>query len=251
MEYQRGAADRAAEIGYKIEEFRLQDAGMSGEKVMSILRARNIRGLLLAPQETAHEKVSLDFEVFATVTFGYSLHPHVHHLVTADNSHSMHVLLGELANLGYKRIGYYSKTDWEEKVNHAFLGGWYTFNRARRKKVHVPCLVRPDIQKAGFIRWFQRHRPDVIVTHDRRIPQWLKEENLRVPQDVGFARLSISEKETHSTGIYANGRTGGAMAVDMLSGMLQRGEYGIPRLPLRILVAGEWRLNQTVRAQST
>lgn len=249
-EYYRGASARAHELGYMIEEFPLRARGMSAKKCMSILRARNIQGLLLAPQEFPGRTLELDFSRFATLAFGYSLRPHVHHVITSQLFHATQLLMTELAQLGYRRIGLFFQRDWDEKVDHAVTAGWQIFNQEHSKKVHVPAFISHDVSQDDFNGWYTKHRPDAIISYDLRIPGWLQELGVKVPKDVGYALLSISGEETQNAGIYQHGLRIGAIAVDLLANMLQRGEFGLPQTPIRTLVEGEWRPNKTVRPQT-
>ena len=129
------------------------------------------------------------------------------------------------------------------------MAAWQVFTVSRRSKIHVPPCFRPEVEERDFDKWFGKYHPDVIVSHDRRIFRWVEERGLRCPDDVGVARLSIGGDETFYSGVYENNPIIGATAVDILVGLLQRGQFGVPRFPTRTLVEGEWRENKTVRRQ--
>lgn len=47
-EWARGAAERARELGYSVDQFWLHDASCSATRLVEILQARGIRGLIVA-----------------------------------------------------------------------------------------------------------------------------------------------------------------------------------------------------------
>src|SRR3954463_5382630 len=110
--YFRGAAERARQLGYKIDELWLHDPGMTPAGAHAILKARNITGLLLAPQPFAHTPLRLDLKDFSALAFGYSLQPSNLHVVTNHQHQSALLLMRTLTELGYTRIGLFLKSDW-------------------------------------------------------------------------------------------------------------------------------------------
>ena len=74
-----GANERAAQLGYKLDPFWLREAGMTVERATRVLTARNISGLLIAPQGRSHARLRLDWSRFSSVAIGYTLtRPELH-----------------------------------------------------------------------------------------------------------------------------------------------------------------------------
>jgi DNA-binding LacI/PurR family transcriptional regulator len=78
------------------------------------------------------------------------------------------------------------------------------------------------------------------------VVEHLKQAGFKIPSDIGFASLFLNENETHLSGVHQNDRLIGHKAVDMVIDMLHRGETGIPKTPVRMLVEGEWRPGETL-----
>lgn len=253
-EYFEGAADRARQLGYELEEFRLREKGMTPDRASKILRSRGIKGLLLAPQMESGTQVPLDYNYFSTVTFGYSLQPRVFHLVTNHQFHSIALALKELTGLGYKRIGLFAHEGIDDKVDNAYLMGYLQFihkNKDPKVKRVEPYLVKRGEYDADALKaWYKKVKPDAIVSIGYiGIVDWLLDIGVEVPRDVGYVRLSVGRENDAFSGIYENGLVIGRTAVDFLVGMLQRGERGFPETPIRILVEGVWHAGTTVRRQ--
>jgi len=247
--YYQGALKRASQLGYRIDELWLHAPGMNAAAARAILKARNITGLLLAPQPFAHTPLGLDLSGFSALAFGYSLQPSNLHVVTNHQHQSSLLMMRSLLELGYRRVGLFLKTDWDEKVNGSYLSGVLYAQHHQPAKNRVPPLMSKEVREDQFRAWFKKHRPDVIVTVERQVRGWLEKGfAMRIPDDVGLAHLNVGPEETWLAGIDQNDQLIGATAVDFLGGMLQRNERGMPASPIRTLVEGVWKPGQSVRA---
>jgi LacI family transcriptional regulator len=246
-EYFEGAYDRVRQLGYELEEFQID---VSPERASKILRTRGIKGLLLAPQFEARTQLPFHYDWFSSITFGYSLQPRVFHLVTNHQLHSVISSMQELTKLGYRKIGLFLHKDIDDKVDNAYVMGYWHFCHEQSLATYMePRLIpRGESDRSAFFEWYQTHKPDAVLSSGRlSIVDWFKEIGLSVPDDVGYARLSVGRNDEYHSGVYENGLLIGRTAVDFLVGMLQRGEYGFPDTPIRILVEGVWKPGKTVR----
>lgn len=246
--YYQGAVARARGLGFRIDELWLHAPGMTPASAHTILRARNITGLLIAPQPFAHTPLHLNLSDFSALAFGYSLQPSNLHVVTNHQYQSVQLLLHELLRLGYRRIGLFIRADWNEKVNNAYLSGMLLVQHQQPPGDRVPPLLPRHDNETEFRSWFNEHRPDVVVAIDRVVRTWIEKGlSLRIPEDVGLAHPNVDSEEPWWAGIYQNDRLIGATAVDFLAGMLQRNERGIPGTPIRTLIEGVWKPGPSVR----
>ncbi|WP_309383121.1 LacI family DNA-binding transcriptional regulator [Cerasicoccus frondis] len=251
-DYYTGASERARQLGYSLEEFKLRDSDLSSKRLSQILVSRGIVGLLLPPIENPGKPLELDYEQFSTVTFGYSITPHLFHLATNHQFHSMSLALEELAKLGYQRIGVFLHEYVDSKTDNAYTSSYWRFQQRHPERKHIPACIVPDEQsdREALVAWFNQYKPDVIISDtDEPTTEMLAKMGLRVPQDIGCAWLSQSGENDLRAGIDQKGQLIGQTAIDFLVGMLQRGERGIPATPIRMLVEGAWRPGQTVQQQ--
>src|SRR6185437_64475 len=94
---------------------------------------------------------------------------------------------------------------------------------------------------------FNRHQPDaLLVNHAPPALAWLRALGKEVPRDVGLAELE-DHPEQGSSGVYYEPGKIGALAVEMLVGLMHRNEKGIPTDPHDVLLSGEWREGRTLR----
>lgn len=239
-------------MGYSLEEFKLRDSELSPKRLSQILISRGIVGLLLPPIENPGNPLELDYEQFSTVTFGYSITPHLFHLVTNHQFHSMSLALEELAKLGYQRIGVFLHEYVDSKTDNAYTSSYWRFQQRHPEREHIPACIVPDGQsdREALVAWINAHQPDVILSDtDEPTTEMLAKLGLNVPKDIGCAWLSQSGENDARAGIDQKGQLIGQTAIDFLVGMLQRGERGIPETPIRMLVEGAWRPGKTVLPQ--
>ena len=259
-EYFIGATERANRFGYKLEEFFLHDKGMSPARMAAILRARNIQGVIVPPQQHDGASFTFDFTSFSAVALGYSLRPALLHVVTNHQFLSVTRVVKELRALGYRRIALYLYADWDKKVNEGYSTGFLSAQKTLAPKDRIPAhlyegseSVAEELIAAKFRDWFTRAHPEVIITQglNSAVANWLKPLGLRVPRDVGIVDLSTHPDKPDISGIYQNDHLIGATAADFVIGMLQRNEQGLPSTLIYTQVDGVWQPGKSVRALTT
>ena len=253
--YRDGAREALARHGYRLEEFWLREAGMTPARAARILESRGVRGLLVCPSPAPEFTLAFPFDRFAAVAFGHTLVNPALHLVTTSHYQNMQICLRELHRLGYRRPGLVT---WDE-ISKRVAEGW---TAAYRTPPHegewdeTPPLLRiepgpalfSDENRGRFLAWFRRWRPDAVLVVDRHILDWLREAGVDVPGEAAYVSPSLQKSNTDHAGVLEPSDEIGRTAGEFLVGMLNRGEYGVPRIPRRILLDGAWQAGGTVRA---
>lgn len=253
-DFRDGAAARAAEYGYELEDFLLDEAAMSPQRLAGILRARSIPGVLLAPTEqlmasldTADGKArpELDFTAYATIGYTVKI-PRISRTVH-DHAAALELACAQLRARGYRRIGLVLSENMHHRVHGRWLGGWVC---AHADPFSAPRpLVTPDLKSAPlFDRWLAEEKPDAIITSDwDEVIAHLKRLGLRAPEDLGLVDLQGSSATVDRAAIDQCSREVGAAAVDIILGQINRHERGAPAIPKTVLIAGRWIEGPTVR----
>lgn len=256
--YWEGACARANQLGYRMEEFWLNEPGLSGKRATQILLARGVRGLIIAPMPKAHSSIDLQWENFSAVALGYSLAEPQLHVVMNHQFRNMKQLVEKLHELGHRRIGLAMPSANDERVDHNYLGGFLIAEQTIANQSpgfnRLPALLASPFDHETFLQWFRSNRPDAIVISASTFPlvrDWLKEEKLRIPHDVGLAVAAIPWQDATISGIDEDVPSIGAHAVEAVVGMIHRNEQGIPRQPLSLLIEGIWAAGATVRKPLT
>jgi len=249
-----GAKAYAESKGFKLEEFWLQEKGMTPKRARDVLIARNIRGLLFAPNPSANTSVNMDLAAFACVSIGYSMTtPRVH--VAVNDHHATTILcLRRLAELGHRRIGMATVSDTLKRTRHAFESPFLIFQNSLPASRQVPLFtIEGHIEgsavstwKDRFLAWVKAHKPTAMVcTFTEGVP-WLREAGFRVPEDISVATLSTMQQPGWA-GVDQQERIIGARAVELLISIFQAGERGVPQTAMRMLVDGKWVDGPTVQ----
>lgn len=242
QEFFQGAAECADSHGYRLEEFWLRENGMNAARLSNILYSRNINGVIIAPLPVSVGHLSLDWEKFSAITFSYTLARPVLHRAANHQFRAMRTVMRQLRRLGYNRIGLAMPASFDHRIDDQWSASFLMEQQRAAGEKRIPlCVIEDkDWTEAAFRSWFLKNKPDVIVSQQTKILDWLQSMNKRVPQDVGFVHLNNPDKSGRIAGIYQNSPMIGRVAVDFLVGMVQRNERGVPELPHTILVEGTW-----------
>jgi LacI family transcriptional regulator len=235
-----GAAQRAEELGYKLEHFWLAEPGMTPSRFCDILLNRGINGMLIGRLPPGESELNLQWEHFSAVALGLTLRsPRLHH-VAEDAYAAAWDAMERCIEGGYERIGFvFSHANDSPDFGARMLGGYLCQQLRLKPENRLPyCEFQPDPHfKKHFLEWFDRCRPDALLATDadavlRFFP------DRRLPR--GCRLISLTKLHQGLCGIYHDPARLGALAVDLVVGMLHRGETGISAEPHYVLIPGDW-----------
>ena len=248
----QGILEQATARGYRGDEVWLRAGGMSDSRFSEVLRARGIRGVILGPLEANRECPELAWEEVSAVRIGVPLPREKVRTVCPDHFAAGAAVFQECLALGYRRPGVILRPEdtllsggrWESGVCSAF--------RLAGLEGSVPVLSAEQKNLGRMLQpWLVRHEPDVVITVDHEsVVREAAHLGLRVPRDLGVASLLCHPGSGLVSGVLANGRLVGSVAVDMLVDMMERHERGLPRQPSALMISGLWRPGQTLRARA-
>ncbi len=186
----------------------------------------------------------MPWENFSAVALGLTLKsPRLHH-VAEDAFSSAAEAMNQCLAGGRKRMGFvFSEPDDSPDTGDRFLGAYLRHQLHLAPENRIPhCEYRPAPEFAAhFLNWLDTHRPDtVLATHAEPILRVFEEAGRKFPRGVKLVAL-VNDKLDHGfAGIHHDPAEFGALAVDMLVGMLHRGETGLPVEAHYVLVPGRW-----------
>lgn len=241
-----GMHARAREIGYRVDHFQLLEQGLTERRLSQILAARNIMGIVVADLAKAHSSLDLDWQNVASVTIGHGLRAPLIHRVCHDQYGSMRLLLAELTALGYRRIGLAMEQRQDERTNNLILAA-YLAHQCQHGNAPLLPLLPAGWNKEVFLKWQRKNKPDVVVSVLDDVVVWLRESDIAVPGQVGFASVCVLKPD--GSGIHQHFEAIGAAAVNLLVSQLYTNQRGLPEHPQTNFILGSWRLGKTVCAQ--
>ena len=237
----QGATARATRLGYHLDPIDLRAYEGRPQALTRMLLARGIGGLLLAPTaDPARYDRLLDWTKFAAVAMTYSVvEPHVHRVVTHHFDNAVRTF-GLLNQRGFKRIALSMTRDMEFRANHSYSGAYFRTGDALGNTL-LPILFLDETGPRGIRAWFDRHRPDAIVTANGHQVHALLQPGLtlRAQRETAFATLDY-EKGIDVAGIDQRFEIIGSHALDALVAQIHRNEKGLPENPTIAMVEGHW-----------
>lgn len=243
-----GAAERARDFGYKLEHFWLAEPAMTPARFCDILSARGINGVIVGRLPPGQHAVELLWERFSCVALGLTLREPLLHHVTENHFDAAWRGMQRCRERGYRRVGFvFSEANDSPLVGSRWLGAFLAQQRRFPARDRLPPCPAVPAEERTFCEWFERVRPDALLAnHGRPVLAWLGRMGLRVPRDVGLIDLAGDHPELACAGVYYDPAKLGALAVEMLIGLMHRHETGAPEDPHEILLAGEWRDGKTL-----
>lgn len=242
-----GAVERAREFGYKLEHFWLAEPGMTPTRFCDILVTRGVHGLIIGRMPPGQYALELGWERFSAVALGMTLRsPRLHH-VTENHFDTAWQAMQQCLERGYQRVGLvFSEANDSPRVGDRWIGAYLLQQHKFPAGNRLPLCPGAPTDAATFASWFRRERPDALLaTHAMPVLEWLKALGYEVPRDLGLVELQ-DRPELGSTGVYYDPAKIGALAVEMLVGLMHRNETSVPADQHEVMLTGEWREGKTL-----
>ncbi len=246
----RGAAARAQELGFQLEEFWLKEPGMTGKKLSRILYQRGIECLILAPLPKGAGHLTMDWNNFSSVAVGYTMvFPRLHR-VGSHHLHATREVIRQLYRRGYRRIGLCIAKDSNLRLDHGSLEAIAYHQLRTPKKNWVKPLIQTEFSDERVLRWLKKERPDGIISHYQWFEEVLTRAGYRVPEDVAVALSDLEYVEAGNAGINERYNIIGQTATDLVIGQHYRNEKGVPSTAHTLMIEGRWVEGRTVSRKS-
>lgn len=238
--FKNAARDRAEALGFGFEVVSLDEPAMSAERIDGILRARGVRGVVLAPLRTPGASLNFPWEHYAVSTIGRSLESPVLNHVMMHQHHATKRALKEMTSRGYRRIGFVSIRDPEVRSENASLMTFLLYNFECPARNRIAPVASDELSDEQLAKWYRQKKPDAILSSYPTTLTRLKKLGIKAPSDIGFATLSWWPEYSSVAGISMPTESMGSSAVDIVVAQIQRNEYGVPDKPKTMLVEGNW-----------
>jgi len=241
----RDIRERAEVHGYAVDEFLLGKDGLTSRRLQAILAARGIEGVIFSLEVSRGIFEGFDFSQFACSTLGYGLRVPGLHRASTNMMQGLLNAFELLAGRGYRRIGL-AVTPWvNDRSDHAYSGAMLHYQTGIPKARRVPPLVfgSNDLlaHRKDFCVWVRLHRPDVIISFETYVPDWVREDlGLRISEDIGFVVHDCTTRTESFAGISHNRPHVATAAVDLVTTQLFHSEQGIPIVAREVLIPASW-----------
>jgi LacI family transcriptional regulator len=235
-----GAERAARQNGFHLEEFWLRQPGMGGKKLSNILYQRGIEHLIVGPLPKGNGHLSLEWEKFSVVAVGYSMvAPQINRVVN-HQLHAVRTSIRNLTHLGYRRVGLCIDAEHDARVDHAWTTGLAQHQLNLPAARRVPFYLSEKWSEAAIVEWYERTRPDSILTHYYQLGEILEQAGHPPSKQPLIAMLDWPGGAGHLPGINQHHDEIGKAAVDLVISQVNRNERGLPAFPKALMVEGSW-----------
>lgn len=249
-EYRAELREAAARLGYKLSEFSFRGYASLGQ-LCRVIEARGIRGVIIPPVVDEFSwATEWAWEKFSHVGCGIGEFRLPIHSVGENYFTAVRLCWQQCLDRGYKRIGacLYRQAgpDTNDSLRHAAC--LYEQSLLPAGHARIPIFAGRLRDDEGFMQWFEKHRPDAVISLNDRGLWRLTEAGLRVPEDVGYCVLSHTRKTVGKACGALLPRTRSAdCAINWLDQLLRTNELGKPEIPDEMLLDSAWSEGPTLR----
>lgn len=253
--YVAGCRRRAASLGYAVDEFWLHHPELYGERLNRVLKARGIRGVIVAGlmnENRLPTKFSVTWQQHAVVVTGVRTHEPTLSFACVDHHALVLEAMEQARRLDYRRPALVLAEGIDRLVEGRFSAGFWSGQQALAEEDRVPGFYDVEAARAEpgrFHAWYRERRPDAIFTLHTVVREWLEAAGARVPRDVGLIQLERRKGCEDWAGMDQHNDLTGEAAVDMLVGLINNNEAGVPTAPRATLVGGSWSDGVTVKGR--
>lgn len=238
-----GAHARAEARGFRLEEFWLRDAPVAAGRLAGMLAARGIHGVVLHPDEDSDEPPNLPWDRLASAVLAFlDRRFNRFHCASLPPFRHVEIAVRQARSAGCSRIGLALPARYDRALEGLYTAGFNVLC-----KPGIPAFIPLEWSRSGFLAWYERWRPDVILVRSPEIRDWLKAEGLRIPRDVSLIHLGWNRQLADWAGVDPCADAIGAAAVDLVVEQLLANEQGLPAEPKMVLLNGRWVNGATLR----
>ena len=236
LRYVEGVRERADALGYGVDEVFCEEDCPEGLKLVRMLRARNIEGVVLLSGGNSAINMRIDWSAAAWVAAGFFPEDPCLHAAAPDYVVHAMSCVDKLAERGCRRIGFACVKEVDVELSHAWLAG-YSAGVVHRGLPLLLLSYDPSPAPETISDWVKAKRLDGVILHST----WVRKALEDVTPGVQLAGLNLGRPEAaKSSGIVERSHEVGIAAADLVIGQLMRGERGIPAFRKRTLVQGYW-----------
>lgn len=238
-----GLAQRAAQLGYTFSLVNLEEF-QSPANLQRMLIHRGVEGVVVLPLLRATDlSRALDWSKFSAVATTPSLIAPGLHSVMPNHFDNTLAVCRALTASGFRRIGLAISRDWNERMKYRWSGAiaWHNeFGPAEPVAPLISNLPGPELDPASFHAWLKHEQPDAVIT-DASVRVTIAGVLAAFPPRSRPSIITMNWPDADcDAGIDQRPERVGAAAIDILAGLLNRGEKGIPDQPNSTMIDGQW-----------
>jgi LacI family transcriptional regulator len=238
-----GISEEAAFHGFDVEPFNINSASITPDRLVQVLEARGFHCIIFEPFYKPNIRLEISLTKFAAIsTSGTLTYPQLDQ-VNVDQHSGFMLAMEKLNEKGYERYGFVAGNISEALDQNRRLGAFLLSQSLQAKRNRIPVLWKVNNESAfkeQLEKWIKKYRPEAIVSAQSKIPELLEELGHKVPVDMGFIHLSLSDPDGQFTGINPDWYAAGAIAARQVIELLVANTPGPPKRPKITFIQPSW-----------
>ena len=230
-EFEQAARQSLERHGFGLDVFYKDDT-----RVERVLRARGIRGLILAPLiRLPHRHLNWDWSRFSVVIAGSGLWRPEFHRVRFNHFEEMALILHHLRHHGKGRIALISDRQVDQRSQRAVVGGFLAHAGER-----TACSVFESNgrDRVELLSWLDESSPDFVIIGCAQAVPWVLESKAQAKIVLTSQHLIPVWKQF--SGIRQDYARLADTAAGQLIGQLTLHQSGPPADPIKVFITGKW-----------
>jgi LacI family transcriptional regulator len=236
--YFLGASEELSRRGFTLCDFYPDEQNSEDwERVERILRARNIQGILLGPEQLRASFPLKSVSDFSLVQIGRSRQHPLIDRVASDPFYAMQTCIAKLSEAGYQRIGYFDASSHNERSERRWEAA-FNLKQSALSSVEAFLTKKPhDFSEASLQQYVQTNNLDALISGREVVGQWLQRIQSSTP--LAFACLRLSPGSSFA-GIETGFEYIGARAAAFLVDAIHSGRRGFSNPVHTLSIQGKW-----------
>ncbi len=242
-----GFRERAEDLGFKVDEFWLDDPDWSTpERLKKVLFTRRIEGVaFVGMPERAHlpEQVQPLLARSVFVGLGVRLIRPAVHCCSNDQYATSREATRKMIGFRKQRVGLVVSRKIDRLLEGRFSAGFFDALREdtgfSAEKMAEQVWNFQDGDEVGFLQWYERVKPDAILTTHIEIADWMKKGPPEI-REVALAHLDWDPAMQGWAGMNQNNILVGWAAVDLMTAHLTRRDLGLPVAVKTMVLESNW-----------
>jgi DNA-binding LacI/PurR family transcriptional regulator len=245
--YLTGCRKRAQQLGYSVSVWSLHpESTLTWPQLVRISHSRGVRGWLVWGIGFSPNELTLPGDV-AFIAINYALQAHAINRVMPQHFLVITTALAELRARGYRRIGFILPDDINRTLYRQWEAAYYSHLPEAQRVGLFPLASTESLEAHTdrLARWLRAKKPDAILTWHHTLPEWLRANGWRVPQQCAVADVDLPQK-SKASGIDQGNERIGAVAVDCLGMLITNRSFGPREITQTLQIKPVWRDGNTV-----
>ncbi len=240
-----GAAARAREMGFALEQILWNPDEMSAESLQEEMQEKRLPGFLLAGMSEGNAMRKIDWGRMVAVEVGQMLDsPRLHRVRTAVFDATVKAI-ENCVDSGYGRIGV-CMGEFDGRHLGSHVTGAFLLMRKRFPGLLLERVFQGSLNDGAVASWLDEAKPDAIIDagNGQSVRRLL---DAGAHGDIGLAALHITAPDSSVSGFFHHSAKMGEQAIDMLYRAMERNEVGVPACPMDFTFNGVWNPGETLR----